>query len=154
MGVMTLSAVFAIGHFDMTDNDQASWDKFRARMQAIPKAVRQQCEPALIKSANELANSMKDKAPKRTGRLADSITVTKPNETTPPYSQPGGSATAEELEAIVTVGNSDVRYPHLVEYGTSKMPAQPFFWPSARELQKRIKGRLKRTIKKAVEGTK
>jgi len=86
--------------------------------------------------------------------VADSITVTKPNETTPPYSQPGGSATAEELEAIVTVGNSDVRYPHLVEYGTSKMPAQPFFWPSARELQKRIKGRLKRTIKKAVEGTK
>lgn len=138
----------------MADSDKASWDRFQVRMAAIPRAVRQKCEPAVVKSANELANKMKSEAPKLTGRLAESITVTLPGETTPAYSQPGGATTASELEALVTVGNTDVRYPHLVEYGTKTAPAQPFFWPSARELQKRIKGRLKRAVKKAVEDTK
>lgn len=153
MVLTRLSAIFATGRFDMADDDKASWDRFRVRMEAIPKAVRRNCEPAVIKSANELANKMKENAPKRTGKLAESIAVTLPGEITPPYSQPGGAITANELEALVTVGNDKVRYPHLVEYGTSKAPAQPFFWPSARELQKRIKARLKRTVKKAVEST-
>lgn len=85
-----------------------------------------------------------------TGDLVDSIEVTGPGGTTPAYSQPGGSRIANELEAIVTVGNHAVRYPHLVEYGTALAPAQPFFWPSVRSLQKRINNRINRTARKAV----
>ncbi|TIX74517.1 MAG: HK97 gp10 family phage protein, partial [Mesorhizobium sp.] len=39
---------------------------------------------------------------------------------------------------------------HLVEYGTSKAEAQPFFWPAFRLLQKRIRNRTKRAVSKAV----
>lgn len=40
--------------------------------------------------------------------------------------------------ALITVGNSDVRYAHLVEYGHSSgfngstVPPHPFFWPGLR----------------------
>lgn len=108
--------------------------------------------PSLVKSGEELAGAMRQLAePSRdTGALIDSIAVTMPGQSTPPYSQPGGSRVAGELEVLVTVGDQDVRYPHLVEYGTSRASAQPFFWPAFRLLQKRIKNRTRRAIGKAV----
>lgn len=119
-------------------------------MEAIPKAVREAVIPALTVSGNELAARMKQLAPEAEGDLKESIAVTLPGETTPAYSQPGGSRTAGELEVLVTVGNEDVRYPHLQEYGTSVHEAQPFFWPAFRLLRKRMQNRIKRSIGKAV----
>ena len=53
----------------------------------------------------------------------------------------------------VDVGNTDVRYPHLVEYGTTHSAAQPYFWPAVRANNKRIKLRIARAIRKAVRET-
>lgn len=114
------------------------------------KAPRQQITKALVASANELASAQAHLAPKDTGALADSIAVTGPGEATPAYSQPGGSRIAGPHEVIVTAGNTDVRYPHLVEYGTSKTEAQPFFWPALRLLRKRLQQRIDRAGRKAV----
>ena len=50
----------------------------------------------------------------------------------------------------MTVGNHTVRYPHLVEHGTANAPAQPFFWPAVRSLQKRINNRINRAARKAI----
>ena len=94
---------------------------------------------------------MRSVAPVDTGALRDSIAVTLPGESTPPYSQPGGSRVAGPTEVIVTAGNSDVRYPHLVEYGTSHSEAQPFFWPVFRLLKTRFKRRDSRAIRKAIK---
>lgn len=113
-------------------------------------AVKEAVVPALITSGNELAERMKHLAPKRTGALADSIAVTPPGGTTPAYSQPGGSRVASENQVLVTAGDDAVRYPHLVEYGTSHAPAQPYFWPAYRLSKKRITNRVKRAIGKAV----
>lgn len=126
--------------------------KVLARIEGIPSAIRDDLKPSLAQSAAELAGLMAHLAePSRdTGDMIESITVTPPGGTTPAYSQPGGSRTANDLESIVTVGNSDVRYPHLVEYGTVEAAAQPFFWPAVRSLQKRINGRTNRAIRKAV----
>ncbi|GHA34977.1 hypothetical protein GCM10007989_33610 [Devosia pacifica] len=123
-----------------------------ARVEGIPEAVRRDMQPAIRKSADELADMQRNLAEtsRDTGALIESIEVTPPGGTTPNYSQPGGSRTAHELEAIVTVGNSEVRYPHLVEYGTAHAPAQPFFWPAVRSLQRRITNRLNRAARKAV----
>lgn len=130
--------------------------KFNARMAAIPKAVREAVQPALLKSGEELANSMRALAEtsRDTGALIDSIAVTGAGGTTPAYSQPGGSKVVAENAVVVTVGNTDVRYPHLVEYGTSKAPAQPFFWPAFRLQKKRLERRIKRAIAKAVREAK
>ena len=56
-----------------------------------------------------------------------------------------------ENSVAVTVGNSDVRYPHLVEYGTTQAPAQPFFWPGFRLAKPKAERRIKRAISKAVK---
>lgn len=122
------------------------------RLEGIPNAIKADMQPAVVKSADELADLQRRLAERSrdTGGLIDSIHVTNPGETTPPYSQPGGSTTAHELKALVTVGNSEVRYPHLVEHGTADAPAQPFFWPAVRSLQKRINNRLNRAARKAI----
>lgn len=126
--------------------------KVLARIERIPSVIREELKPTLEESAGELSGMVAHLAePSRdTGELSDSIAVTPPGGTTPAYSQPGGSRTAHDLEMIVTVGNSDVRYPHLVEYGTAEASAQPFFWPAVRVLRKRINGRTNRAIRKIV----
>jgi HK97 gp10 family phage protein len=123
------------------------------RLEAIPAAIKEELKPSLMQSGQELADAMKHLAePSRdTGGLIDSVALTAPGETTPAYSQPGGSRTAGELEVIVTAGNSEVRYPHLVEYGTVKAPAQPFFWPAVRSLQQRINNRTNRKIRAVIK---
>ncbi|MBN9450477.1 MAG: HK97 gp10 family phage protein [Bosea sp.] len=125
-------------------------DRLNRRFDAVLRNVREVVQPALLKGANEIADMQRMLAPEDTGDLKDSITVTPPGGTTPPYSQPGGSRTVGENQAVVTVGNTDVRYPHFVEFGTSVTPAQPFFWPGYRLRRKRALDRIKRSIRKAV----
>lgn len=127
--------------------------KTLAAIERAQKAPREILMPALIKSAEELAAAQRALAEtsRDTGALIDSITVTLPGQSTPPYSMAGGLRMANITEAIVTAGNSDVRYAHLVEYGTKKSEAQPFFWPGYRLLRDRIKNRIRRAAKKAVK---
>lgn len=125
-------------------------ERMNRRFAAVLRNVKEVVQPALVKGAEEIAATQRQLAPEDTGALKDSITVTPPGGTTPPYSQPGGSRTAKDGEALVTVGGTDVRYPHLVEYGTSETPAQPFFWPGFRLKRKRAQDRIKRSISKAV----
>lgn len=126
-------------------------ERLKRRLNAIPAAVKDAVTPALSKSGAELADTMRRLAPVNTGALRDSITVTLPGQATPPYSQPGGSTVALENQVLVTAGNDDVRYPHLVEYGTGDTAAQPFFWPAYRLNKKRLATRIKRAIRKAVK---
>lgn len=128
--------------------------RLERRFNAIPKAVRQAVQPALLQSGKELADAMRALAPEDTGALKDSIVATPPGQSTPPYSQPGGSRIAGENQVLVTAGNDGVRYPHLVEYGTADTPAQPFFWPAYRLKKKRLASRIKRSISKAVKEAK
>lgn len=126
-------------------------DRLERHLDAIPRAVKAAVVPALTKSGQDLATMQRVLAPRDSGDLQNSIAVTLPGGTTPPYSQPGGSRTAKENEVLVTVGNSDVRYPHLVEYGTATAAAQPYFWPAYRLLKKKMASRIKRAIAKAVK---
>jgi HK97 gp10 family phage protein len=128
-------------------------DRLQKRLAAIPKAVREAVVPALLQSANEIADGMRQLAPRETGALIDSIAVTGPGDTTPAYSQPGGSHVVPENAVAITAGNAKVRYAHLVEFGTAKAHAQPFFFPAYRLLKVRAKRRITRAIGKAVRDT-
>ena len=127
--------------------------RFQRRMRGIPKAARAAVAPALAQGAYEVAEAIERLAPEDTGDLKGSVAVTLPGRSTPPYSQPGGSRTLGEMEAAVTVGNTDVRYPHLVEYGTVHAPATPFFWVGFRlargKAERRIKAAIGRAIREA-----
>ncbi|GAA4111171.1 HK97-gp10 family putative phage morphogenesis protein [Aminobacter aganoensis] len=123
-----------------------------AAIERARKAPRAAVMPALLKSGDELADAQRSLAEssRDTGALIDSIAVTQPGQSTLPYSQPGGSRVAGETEVIVTAGNTDVRYAHLVEFGTAQAEAQPFFWPAFRLLRLRLQNRLNRAARKAV----
>jgi HK97 gp10 family phage protein len=97
-----------------------------ARLNAIPKEVVTAVRPALVKGAEEYAATMRALAPRDEGDLIESIEVTAPGETTPAYAEGGGRRTAGPNQALVTVGNEDVRHGHLQEFGTVKQEAQPF----------------------------
>jgi HK97 gp10 family phage protein len=130
----------------------AQSERLRKRLEAIPKAVRDAVQPALTQDGQELVAAMKTLAePSRdTGDLIDSITFTTAGNRTPPYSEPGGSRVVPENAVLITAGNTKVRYPHLVEYGTSHSKPEPFFWPAYRLLKKKLSSRIKRAASKAV----
>lgn len=130
----------------------------------IPEAAKRAAGIAALDGAQEMAELMYMLAPEDDGDLKRSIEVTGPGGTTPPYSQPGGSRKAGELEAIITAGNNQVRYPHLVEFGAAPhlagglfegaphpgAEAQPFFFPAYRALRGRVQGKISRAINKAI----
>ena len=113
--------------------------KTLAAMERVKQAAKEAAMQRLIKGAGDVAAAQRQLAPEDTGALADSITVTLPGQSTPPYSQPGGNRVASENQVIVTAGNAEVRYAHLVEHGTSKTEAQPFFFPAYRLYRDRVK---------------
>jgi HK97 gp10 family phage protein len=136
----------------------------RRKLKALPQAAKDAATKSVTQGAQEIAAMQQRLAPVDQGDLKKSIAVTLPGGTTPPYSQPGGARVAGPFEAIITAGNSDVRYAHLVEYGAAPhiaggifegtphpgAPAQPFFWPAYRALRKRARRRIATGIKKAI----
>lgn len=120
-------------------------------MKELPDVVAKAIEPKLVIEANKIAGRIQRAAPEDSGDLKDSVVVTPPGGSTPAYSQPGGSRIAANNEAIITVGNTVVRYPHLIEYGTSKMAAQPYFWPTVRTYGPRGQRAIKLALGKLVK---
>ncbi|KAB0570584.1 HK97-gp10 family putative phage morphogenesis protein [Brucella pituitosa] len=123
------------------------------RLARIPEAMRERLMAETETAANEIADQIRNFAPVDDGDLKESITVTGPGHTTPPHSQPGGSQTVPEGVYMITAGNSKVRYAHLVEWGTEKNEAQPFFFPAIRLKRKKTKAALRRAARKALKET-
>jgi HK97 gp10 family phage protein len=134
--------------------DDGGLGSFQRRMRAMVTAGKAAAAPALLQGGYEVAQAIEALAPEDEGDLKGSIAVTPAGDITPPYSQPGGSHIVPENQVAITAGNSDVRYPHLQEYGTSHHPAQPFFWPGFRLARKRAENRIKRVLAKAIREAK
>lgn len=144
------------------------WDRLKKRLEKIPKAVREQTQPAITSAAQDVADVMKALAPVDDGDLKESIVVTAGGQRTPPHSQPGGATTVPENAAMITAGNSKVRYAHLVEFGSRAhiaggkfegaeipaIPAQPYFFVGFRIAKKKAGQKIKRAMSKAVRSTK
>lgn len=129
------------------------WDRIKRRLEKIPKAVREQTQPAITSAAQDVADVMKRLAPVDDGELRDSIVVTPGGQNTPPHSQPGGATAVPENAAMITAGNSKVRYAHLVEFGTLAARAQPYFFVGHRMASKKAAAKIKRAMSKAIRGT-
>ncbi|MTD98791.1 HK97 gp10 family phage protein [Paracoccus sp. YIM 132242] len=140
-----------------------SSDALAKRLAAIPREIVAQVQPALIKGVQKVAADARTlaEASRRTGETIDSIETTGPNSTTPAYAQGGATRTTHELQAVVTVGNPDVRTAHLVEFGTDErhhqdgastgtMPATPFLLPAWRLNRARVQRRINSAVNKAI----
>jgi HK97 gp10 family phage protein len=137
-------------------SDDGGIGRLKKRLAAIPQAVKEAAQVTTLKQAETIAKTMRQFAPDDPATsapdLKSSIVVTPAGGQTPAYSQPGGAMTVPENAVAITVGNSDVRYPHLVEYGTKKAAAQPFFWAAFRihrtKTQRAIKSAVGRAVRK------
>lgn len=136
------------------------------KLALLPDAARQEIAKAINQSAEEIAAAQRRQAPKRTGALEKSIVVSR-GGAVPKYASVGRAGATDkgdpDLTVIVSAGNSQVRYAHLVEFSTaphtnkglfegSQHPgtkSQPFFFPVYRAYRKRVKSRITRATKKA-----
>lgn len=140
-------------------------DRLYAKLaQLAPEAAKQVGAEALA-AGHEMVTIARSYVAVDKGDLRDSIVVTPGGQMTPAYSQPGGSQMVPEHAALITAGNTKVRYPHLVEYGARPhiaggkfkgaqhpgAPAQPYFWPAFRLIRRKMRGRITRAINKAVK---
>ena len=149
-----------MAEFDL--NAQAA--RLAKRLEAIPEAILTAVRPAVIASAEELAQVARTLAPEDEGDLKASIVVTPPGAETPACAEGGGRRVAAENQALVSVGNPDQRHGHLVEFGTKPhvnggqfagtmhpgTEPQPFLLPAARLTQDRARRRIDRAVGRAV----
>lgn len=91
-------------------------DGLRAQLDELPDQVREGAADAVEESAQSVEGMMKNFVPVDTGTLEESI---------------GSDVDREALTADVGTQGSGVHYGAFVEFGTSKMPAQPFAQPAA-----------------------
>lgn len=110
-------------------------DRLKRRLAKLPARMKAEVKAALDKSADELVAFQQRQVPVDDGDLRDSI-----------RKQDG----RHELEVIVSAGDEKAFYAAMVEFGTSKTVAQPYFFGPYRALRRRIKSRTSRAVRKAV----
>lgn len=131
-------------------------EALRAKLKAMPEAIKAEVRASLVQSANEIADTARALAPVDDGDLQGSIKVTEPGGVTPLYSS-GGSHQVGDMAVAVTAGNSSVRYSANVEFGhdgkgnPDGAAPRPFFWPAYRSKKKRVRNRTARAINKAAK---
>jgi HK97 gp10 family phage protein len=84
-----------------------------SRFPQIAASLQPRVTAALREAADEVADEARGRVVVASGDLRDSIHVDQDGD-----------------DVYVVVGNDDVYYGHLVEFGTAKVPARPFLVPS------------------------
>lgn len=114
-------------------------DRLRRKMKAIPVEVRKALKVQNATNAGDLVETMKGFVPVIEGNLVSSIKHQDVSDST-------------RVSQKVSAGARDAPYASWVEFGTSKNEASPFFWVAYRLLRRRMKSRMSRAAKKAVQG--
>lgn len=134
--------------------------KLTRKLQLIPAKVIEAAEKSLEDSAEQLVQMMRQLAPKDSGDLAASIGWTwgdapKGALVLGTFKGRGGSTKAKaNLVITIYAGGKgpgfDALYARFQEFGTVKMRANPFFFPSYRAKKRQIRSKLTRDVKKAI----
>jgi HK97 gp10 family phage protein len=116
----------------------------RRLVNEIPKAVRAALEQAMLESANLIVAGAKLRVPVDEGDVQDSIRQHGVKE-----GKRGG------LYVAITAGDKSTeadtyQVARLLEFGTQKMPAQPYLLPAFRANRKRAQRRMRKAIKDAI----
>ena len=141
----------------LTMANNAGLGKLLKTLATIKNTVDKAMQPTLEQAGSELVKDMDAVVPRRTGALANSIVMTTAGNSTPANSEPGGSSVVAANSVVITAGDAKVRYAHLVEYGHRKpdgkgfVAAEPFFWPTVRADEGKIKDKITAGIQGAVK---
>lgn len=145
------------------DAEVKSWFK------SLPGKLQRQLAKDLQVIAQGLVDDIKAAAPVDTGKLRDSIRVRRGKKTLEYFVEAGGSATTRSLERTTTyqrevqIGSGDtegiarggpagVSYDYAlgVEFGNSRVPAQPFFYSTYRRRQVEVRQEIEAAVADAL----
>lgn len=113
-------------------------ERLRRKMKSIPVAVRRAAQAQLKVDAEQLVETQKRFAPVEDGKLQASIKEQDVSDST-------------RISRRVSAGGRDAPYASWVEFGHGNAAPRPFFWPSYRLMKRRLKARMTRAAKKAVQ---
>lgn len=126
-------------------------NRLRRRLKAIPVEVRKALREQNKLNAEELVQTIKGFAPREDGALQGSI-KNQNTSTSTRISQEVRAGGAATTRPVRKGQSATYDYANAQEYGTGKMPANPFFWPAWRLKRRRFKARMSRAAKKAAQG--
>lgn len=128
-------------------------DRMRRVLLALPDAQRKAIRTAILDGAATIAATQKNLVPVRTGALRDTIKVTPGDQDLPDYATLKSKRTVKdpELCAILTAGNTNVRYAHLVEFGTTHAHAEPYFYPGFRAQKSAVKRKINAAARQGIK---
>lgn len=129
-------------------------DRLKRKVLAIPQDVKRAMKVQNAKNAGDLVQAMKGFAPKDDGTLVASITHEDDSDATRISQRvsAGGPTTTKAIRKSGKGTAPKYDYALAQEYGTENQPANPFFWPSWRLYRRRLKARMTRATKKAIQG--
>lgn len=135
--------------------------KLQKKLNRIPQIAKDQIKTALEQSAEEITGMARRLVPvlkepdgrRKAGVLRDSIGWTwgKAPKGSITLGKVAKDSSADDLTITIYAGNTEAFYARWVEFGTQKMRAQPYFYPSYRANRKRAKSRVRRSITKAAK---
>lgn len=129
-------------------------DAFAKQLAALPAAMKDEIRKAIVTSAEDTVDVAKRFAPVATGALRNSIGWTGgavPRGAISTGSNARAAKSDEGLAATVYAGDGVAFYARFQEFGTTEMPAQPFFYPAYRLTKKRAKARIQRAVTKGAK---
>lgn len=132
--------------------------RLQRKLDLLPKVAKDHIRQEMAAAADEivammrrLAPVLKEPDPRRTpGALRDSIGWTWGKA--PKYASVIGVMKGKlggDLTITIYAGSNAVRYAHLVEFGTLKMPASPYFYVSWRVGRKGARRRVRKATRDA-----
>jgi HK97 gp10 family phage protein len=123
-------------------------DKLRRRLETqLPKVMREKVEAAMLESAEAIVQAARLRAPVATGEVRETI-----RQHGVKVGKRGGLYVAITSGDTGTLEESDgknYQVARLLEFGTVKMPAQPFMLPAYHSQRNRAKARLRRAMRDA-----
>lgn len=134
--------------------------QLQRKLDRMPAIAKDHIRAEMEKAANDIVAIMKSLAPvlkepdprRRAGALRDSIGWTWGKA--PKYSSVVAavkSSLGGDLTLTIYAGNNEVRYAHLLEFGTHKMPAQPYFYVSWRANRRGARRRVRKAVRDAAQ---
>jgi HK97 gp10 family phage protein len=113
--------------------------RLRAKARALQTRVATSIQPAVIQAAELINATQRRFVPVDEGDLRDSIH----------WEQDLKSANATRL--LIVAGGEPAPYARIIEFGSLRQPAQPFFFPGYRVERKRAKAIIAKAIRAAVK---
>lgn len=112
--------------------------RFHLKMEQLPRAVRKDLATAAEQNAREVSARQVQTAPKDKGDLKNSHKAT-------PIKSP-----VNVVRWRISAGDDKAFYARMIEFGTPRNAAQPWFYPSYRVLRAKLKRRNATAARRAI----